>query len=56
MNTLATLYVNLHLQDLLEEAAKERLRRAARPSRRSRIASALTSMRPSIGRRPLVAA
>jgi hypothetical protein len=56
MNTLANLYVNLHLQDLLDEAAKERLRLAARPARRSWIASAMSSIRLSIGGRPVLAA
>jgi len=56
MNALATLYVNVHLQELLEEAARERVRRAARPSRLSRIASALSSLRLSVSRRPAIAA
>jgi hypothetical protein len=55
MNMLANLYVAQHLQDLLDEAAKERLRQAARSSRPSRIGSALSSLRMAIGRRPAVA-
>jgi hypothetical protein len=55
MNALANLYVNTHLQELLDEAARERTRRAAQPSRRPRIASALSSFRDSIGRRPALA-
>ena len=45
MNSLASVYVSMHLQDLLDEAARERVRRAARPTRRSRIASALSYLR-----------
>jgi hypothetical protein len=56
MNTLANLYVAQHLQDLLDEAAKERLRRTARSSRPSRIGSALASLRVAVGRRPALAA
>jgi hypothetical protein len=55
MNVLANVYVAHHLQDLLDEAAKERLRRAARSSRPSRIGSALSSLRVAIGRRPAMA-
>ena len=55
MNALATLYVNVHLQELLEEAARERVRRAARPSLPSRIASALSSLRLSVSQRPAIA-
>ena len=55
MNTLAQLYVAQHLQDLLDEAARERLRRATRSSRPSRIGSALSSLRVTIGRQPAVA-
>jgi hypothetical protein len=55
MNTLANLYVAQHLQDLLDEAAKERLRRTARSSRTSRVGSALSSLRVTIGRRPALA-
>jgi|SoiMetStandDraft_2_1073263.scaffolds.fasta_scaffold22879_2 hypothetical protein len=56
MNALATLYVQMHLQELLDEAARERVRRAAQPTRRPRIASVLSSFWDSIGRRPAVAA
>jgi hypothetical protein len=55
MNTLANLYVAQHLQDLLDEAAKERLRGTARSSRPSRIGSALSSLRVAVGRRPALA-
>jgi hypothetical protein len=55
MNTLASLYVAQHLQDLLDEAAKERLRRTARSSHPSRIGSALSSLRVAVGRRPALA-
>ena len=40
MNALAILYVNAHLQDLLDEAAEARHDRAARPSVFERISSA----------------
>jgi hypothetical protein len=56
MNVLATLYVTSHMQDLLDEAARERARRVVQPSRPSRIASALSSLRLPIGRRPAMAA
>ena len=56
MNALANLYVNMHLQELLDEAARDRVRPAAQPSRRTRIASALSSFRETIGRRPAIAA
>jgi hypothetical protein len=58
MNTLANLYVAQHLQDLLDEAARERIRRSARSSRSSRpsrIGSALSSLRAAVGRRPALA-
>ena len=51
MNALATLYVNQHLQDLLDEAAHDRIRRAGQPSRTGRIASALQSLRQAMSRR-----
>jgi len=51
MNALATFYVNQHLQDLLDEAARERLRRAGQPTRTRRIVSALQSLRQAMGRR-----
>ena len=56
MNALANLYVNIHMQELLDEAARERVRRAAQPSRRTRIASALSSFRETIVRQPAIAA
>lgn len=40
MNSLAILYVNAHLQDLLDEAAEARLNRVDRPSLFERISSA----------------
>jgi hypothetical protein len=52
MNALANLYVAQHLQDLLDEVAKDRIRRTARSSRPSRIGSALSSLRAAVGRRP----
>jgi hypothetical protein len=55
MNALANIYVAQHLHDLLDEAAKERLRRTARPSRPSRIGSVLSSLRMAVGRRPALA-
>jgi hypothetical protein len=55
MNVLSTLYVTSHMQDMLDEAARERVRRAIRTTRPSRIASALSSLRPSISRRPAIA-
>jgi hypothetical protein len=56
MNVLATLYVTTHMQDMLDEAARDRARRRAiLPSRPSRIASALSFLRLSIGRRPAMA-
>jgi hypothetical protein len=51
MNALATFYVNQHLQELLDEAARERLRRAERPARSGLIASALQSLRQVTSRR-----
>jgi hypothetical protein len=43
MNTLAILYVNAHLQDLLDEAAEARRYRADRPSLFERISSAVSN-------------
>ncbi|HET7169404.1 MAG TPA: hypothetical protein VFI69_09380 [Candidatus Limnocylindrales bacterium] len=40
MNALAVLYVNEHLQELLDEAAERRALDSDRPSLRQRIASA----------------
>jgi hypothetical protein len=51
MNALATFYVNQHMQDLLDEAARNRIRRAGQPSRTRRIASALQSLRQAMSRR-----
>jgi hypothetical protein len=57
VNALATLYVNQHLQDLLDEAARDRVRRAGKAARRpSRIASVLSSLRQAVSRRPAFAA
>jgi hypothetical protein len=56
MNALANLYVNMHLQELLDEAARDRARRAAQPSRRTRIASALSSFGLSFRGRPALPA
>ena len=43
MNTLAILYVNTHLQDLLDEAAERHSHRATRPSLFDRISSAASN-------------
>ena len=43
MNALATLYVNEHLQVLLNEAAEHRMYRVDRPSLLERIASAASN-------------
>lgn len=43
MNTLAILYVNAHLQDLLDEAAEARRYRADRPPLFERIRSAASN-------------
>ena len=51
MNALAILYVNQHLQELLDEAAHDRATRAFRPTLASRIASALSSLRVAISHR-----
>jgi hypothetical protein len=40
MNALAIVYVNGHLQELLDEAAERRALKTARPSLRRRIVSA----------------
>ncbi len=44
MNALAILYVNAHLQDLLDEAAEARLHRVDRPSLFERISSAASNL------------
>jgi hypothetical protein len=56
MNALANLYVNMHLQELLDEAAQDRARRVAQPSLRTRIASALSSFGQSLKGRPALPA
>jgi hypothetical protein len=43
MNALAILYVNAHLQDLLDEASEARRYRAYRPSLFQRISSAASN-------------
>lgn len=43
MNALAILYVNAHLQDLLDEGAEARHYRADRPSPFERISSAVSN-------------
>lgn len=43
MNALAILYVNAHLQELLDEAAEHRIHRDLRPSLFERIASAASN-------------
>ena len=48
MNSLAILYVNSHLQDLLDEAAEHRLHRADRPSVFERIGSAASKAKASL--------
>ena len=55
MNALAILYVNQHLQELLDEAAHDRATRAFRPTLASRIASALSSLRLAITDRTALA-
>ena len=55
MNALATLYVNQHLQDMLDEAARDRVRQAGKAARPSRIASVLSSLRQAVTRRPAFA-
>lgn len=48
MNALAILYVNDHLQVLLDEAAMTRMVRTVRPSLTQRIASAVSSVRTAL--------
>ncbi len=48
MNALAILYVNSHIQDLLDEAAERRLHRADRPSVFERIGSAASKAKASL--------
>jgi hypothetical protein len=56
MNALANLYVNMHLQELLDEAARDRAHRVTQPSLRTRIASALSSFGQSLRGRPALPA
>ncbi len=51
MNALAILYVNQHLQELLDEAANDRATRNFRPSLTSRSTSALSTLRMAISHR-----
>jgi hypothetical protein len=51
MNALAILYVNQHLQELLDEAANDRATRTFRPSLTSQITSALSTLRMAISHR-----
>ena len=44
MNTLAIVYVNGHLQELLDEAAERRVAKTARLSLRQRIVSAASDV------------
>jgi hypothetical protein len=48
MNAFAILAVNAHLQDLLDEAAANRLVMADQPSIRERIASAASSVKATL--------
>ena len=48
MNTIAILYVNTHLQDLLDEAAERRSHRVTRPSLFDRISSAASDALASL--------
>ena len=48
MNAYAILTVNAHLQDLLDEAAANRLVSIDKPSIRERIASAASSVRSTL--------
>jgi hypothetical protein len=50
MNALAILYVNAHLQDLLDEAAEARRYRADRPSLFERISSAASDRLAALAR------
>lgn len=49
MNALAVIYVNGHLQELLDEATERRALKADRPSLRQRIASAASKAQASLG-------
>jgi hypothetical protein len=48
MNTLAIMYVNTHLQDLLDEAAERHSHRVTRPSLFDRISSAASNALASL--------
>jgi hypothetical protein len=48
MNTLAIVYVNTHLQDLLDEAAERHSHRVTRPSLFDRISSAASDALASL--------
>ena len=49
MNALSIVYVNAHLQELLDDAAAHRAHQVKRPSLLKRIASAASNARASIG-------
>jgi hypothetical protein len=49
MNALSIVYVNAHLQDLLDEAAEHRAKRTDRPSLLKRIASAASNAWANLG-------
>ena len=49
MNAIAVLYVNEHLQELLDEAAERHALKPQRPSLRQRIASAASKAQASLG-------
>jgi hypothetical protein len=48
MNALAILYVNAHLQDILDDAAEQRRLHVERPSAVDRIRSAASKARASL--------
>jgi hypothetical protein len=50
MNALSIVYVNAHLQDLLDEAAEHRAAQNDRPSLLKRIASAASNARANLFR------
>jgi hypothetical protein len=49
MNALSIVYVNAHLQDLLDEAAEYRAKHVDRPSLLKRIVSAASNARANLG-------
>jgi hypothetical protein len=49
MNALSIVYVNAHLQELLDEAAEYRATHVDRPSLLKRIASAASNARAKLG-------